>query len=126
MKEIIFNDKKDIEKRKISRKNSTNTEKIIWNILRNRKLSGYKFKRQYSIDRFVVDFYCPELKLAIEIDGEIHDSKESFEYDRVREKFIQELRIKIIRFRNDEVYDNLESVVTEIKNNLIQSTDLTP
>ena len=69
-----YNRKTEEVKRKKLRQNSTYTEKIVWMNLRNRRMLGYKFKRQYSVDKYIIDFYCPELKFAIEVDGISHHS----------------------------------------------------
>ncbi len=111
----IFN--KDFLKyrRKALRKNMPKAEWILWDELKNKKLKGYKFRRQFSIDNFVVDFYCPKLKLVIEIDGDNHLNKDVVEYDKFRQEIIESLSIKVIRFTNNEVYENLNKVVEEIK-----------
>ena len=79
-----YNKKTEKEKRRTLRKEQTYTEKIFWMQLRNRQILGYKFRRQYSIDHFVIDFYCPELKLAVELDGDVHNIPEQKEYDKAR------------------------------------------
>ncbi|MBD2386477.1 endonuclease domain-containing protein [Cylindrospermum sp. FACHB-282] len=110
----LFNRTEDIEKRRRLRQNSTAAEGILWQHLRNRKLQGYKFRRQYGIDRFVVDFYCPETHLAIELDGSIHDIPEIAERDRYRQAFITAKGIHFLRFRNEEISDNLPNVLQRI------------
>ncbi len=89
----IFNRTSELEKRRILRANMTGEEKILWEKLRNKKL-GIKFKKQYSIGPYVVDFYCSAKKIAIEIDGEIHSTENSQEYDKGREDFIRLFGIK--------------------------------
>lgn len=106
------------------RKNQTKSEKILWSYLRNRKLSGKKFLRQFplifnfdNINRFfIADFYCSECKLVIEVDGKIHDSQK--EYDNLRTQIISQRGIKVIRFTNEEVENNISFVLSEIKNEL--------
>jgi very-short-patch-repair endonuclease len=83
--------------------------------LRNRRFGGYKFRRQYSIDNYVVDFYCPELKLAIEVDGEIHEIKQQREYDGERQKYLEKFNIIFLRITNEEVSGNIQSVLLKIK-----------
>ena len=78
------------DRRKELRQNQTKAEEILWFELRNNKL-GAKFKRQHSIGGYIADFYCQKHKLIIELDGEIHESKENKEYDEVRDKFFKEL-----------------------------------
>jgi len=68
-----YNKSSEKGKRRKLRQNQTNAEELVWRYLRNRHIPGYKFKRQYSIDHFVIDFYCAELKLAVEIDGASHN-----------------------------------------------------
>ncbi|MCX6333634.1 MAG: endonuclease domain-containing protein [Bacteroidia bacterium] len=96
------------------RKKMTLTEKIMWEELKNTKLFKVKFRRQHPIDIFIVDFYCHELKLAIEIDGEIHLKEEIKEYDNGRIHDIEKLGIKILRFTNDEVRFHKTRVVKKI------------
>ena len=77
-----YNRKTEEVKRKKLRQNSTYTEKIVWMNLRNRRMLGYKFKRQYSADKYIIDFYCPELKFAIEVDGISYHSVVKQIYDK--------------------------------------------
>ncbi len=102
-------------KRKILRRNSPKAELILWSALRNRKIGGEKFKRQFSIGRYAVDFYCPKLNLAIEIDGNYHLSPKTKEYDIDRQEFIESLGINFLRFSNKEVENNLQKVIEKIK-----------
>ena len=76
------------ERRRQLRKEQTFCEKILWQYLRNRSLKGVKFRRQYSIDNYVIDFYCPKIKLAIELDGNIHELPEQRDYDAKRQKYL--------------------------------------
>lgn len=85
----------------------------MWQHLRNRNLR-YKFRRQHPIDRFIIDFYCAEAKLLIEIDGASHLDKEQVEYDKARTEYLEELGYKVIRFTNNEVRYNINAVVDEI------------
>ncbi len=114
----IFNLHKYKEKRKTLRNISPKSEKILWEKLKGSQFLNLKFRRQQGIGRYVVDFYCPKLKLVIELDGESHDSLNSAEYDKIRTEFFEELGIKVLRFRNDEVCDNINSVLEILKNNL--------
>ncbi len=112
---LYFNKNSEKYKRLELRKNSTTTERILWKYLKARRLLGKKFRRQYSIGIFVIDFYCPKLKLAIELDGASHDANEMNIYDKEREEVIKTFGIIFIRFRNEEVYSNLEAVLDNIK-----------
>lgn len=89
-------------------------EIILWAQLKNKQLSGYKFRRQFSIGRYVVDFYCPALKLAIEIDGDSHFIDSVEEYDRVRQSFIESFGIKFLRFTNLDIMNNLNNALEQI------------
>ncbi len=95
------------------RKNMTLAEKKLWyDYLRDFK---YRIHRQRPIDNFIVDFYCPQLKLVIEIDGDSHYTENAQEYDRQRTEILQGYGLKVIRFNNHEVLDNLVGVVTIIE-----------
>lgn len=97
------------------RQSSTKAEKILWEHLRNRKLEGLKFRRQHPLDNFIVDFYCHEKSIVVEIDGRIHDLKENAEYDRMRTYVLKGSGITVIRFRNEEIEINIEMVLSKIK-----------
>ena len=90
----------------------TRTEAMVWAALRNRQLGGFKFRRQHAVGRYVLDFYCPAAKLAIELDGPIHDSQ--IEQDEFRTKYLEAYGYRVIRFRNDEVINDLSSVLSRI------------
>src|SRR5436305_6207313 len=103
------------------RKNSTRHERILWRHLRNRQLQGWKFRRQHPVDRYVIDFYCPEARLAIELDGGGHNfaAKESLDQERTR--FLASKGILVLRFWNDQVDVQLDSVLHTICLALVQS-----
>lgn len=111
----IFNRKQDTEKRKKLRNNLTKAEAILWRELKNKKLLGFKFRRQYGIGAYVVDFYCTDLNLAIEVDGITHLTDEEIEYDSRREADIKQLGIQFLRFTNPEIYEDLYNVLEKIK-----------
>src|SRR5690606_793351 len=96
------------------RKRETKTEKILWSLLSNKKL-GAKFRRQHPISQFIADFYCHELKLVIEVDGEIHLQKENIEYDKMRTSVFNDHGISVIRFTNREILKNPREVLTAIE-----------
>jgi very-short-patch-repair endonuclease len=100
-----YNKKTEQEKRRQLRNNMTYCEKIVWMNLRKKQL-GYRFLRQYSVDHFVIDFYCPELKIALEIDGDVHELPEQKDYDLERQKYLQEFGILFIRISNEELLGN--------------------
>ena len=101
--------------RKELRNNLTSAEAYLWNYLKEKKLDGRKFRRQHSIKNYIVDFYCMKEKLIIELDGEIHKYQE--EYDINREKVLEQIGAKILRFENKMVFENLPSVLQEITEN---------
>jgi very-short-patch-repair endonuclease len=102
------------ENAKNLRRNETPAEKILWQYLRNRQLNGMKFRRQHPIDKYVLDFYCHERKLAIELDGGIHDEKMNKLYDQARTTDLNDEGIQVIRFRNEEVLNNVTAVIKRI------------
>ena len=97
---------------KNNRKKPTTGEEIIWKEILMKRKTGYKFLRQKPINRFILDFYCSEINLAIEIDGSSHDKKKY--YDEARDVFLKQVGIKTIRFTNDEVMDDIENVKKKI------------
>ena len=110
-----FNKSSYKDSRKYLRNHPTFTEKLLWLHLRNKQLCGFKFRRQYSVDKYILDFYCPELKLAIEVDGITHESKEQEKYDRARQNYIEKFGIKFIRITDEEVLSNLDEVLEKIE-----------
>jgi len=101
-------------------------EVILWSRLRGKQLGGYKFRRQFSIEWFVTDFYCPELKLALEIDGDSHYRKDAEFSDREREAYIEAFGIRFIRFTNKEVYENIDGVLLKIRGKISEITSPAP
>ncbi|MCX6793363.1 MAG: endonuclease domain-containing protein [Candidatus Falkowbacteria bacterium] len=102
------------------RKLQTPSENILWRALRNRRLLNLKFHRQYIILGFILDFYCPALRLGIEVDGGIHNLKENKVYDTEREKIIKQYKINIIRFANENIKNNLTEVIDQIETQIIK------
>ncbi len=104
------------------RKNQTTQETKMWSILRNYQIEGYKFKRQYPIGDYIVDFVCKEIKLVIEIDGGQHNEPQNIEYDETRTKYLNSKGYTVLRFWNNDVDQNLEGVYEKILStiNLIQ------
>lgn len=115
MFDYIHNRKYLYPARKILRNNLTQEERILWSVLKNDKF-GYKFRRQHSIGRFVADFYCPMKKLIVEVDGGQH--LDNVEYDKERTEFFESLEIKVIRFWNHEIRNNLNWVLIKIESEL--------
>ena len=114
---ILKNSNQIINERLVShakdlRNNSTLPEVLFWKEIRNRKI-GYKFIRQKIIGRYIVDFYCAELNLVVEIDGRDHEFKE--EYDTIREDDLIKMGLKIIRFSNHEIYNLLNECIENLR-----------
>jgi very-short-patch-repair endonuclease len=90
-------------------------ESLLWRNLRGSRLNGLKFRRQHPIKTYILDFYCHEKQLAVEIDGEIHENPENRQYDESRTKELSALNIQVIRFSNQEVLNNISEVLKRIK-----------
>ncbi len=101
------------DKAKKLRKNSTLSEVLLWNLLKNKQLLGYRFHRQKPINEFIVDFYCPQLRLIIEIDGSSHDYKEK--QDNIRAMRLKSLGFRILRYEDKDVRADPENVAESIK-----------
>ena len=97
------------------RKNMTEQERKLWNILRNHKFYGYEIRRQYPIGDYIVDFICRSKKIIIEIDGGQHNTDKIIDYDKKRSSFLEQLGYKVVRFWNNDVDNNLEGVYDELK-----------
>lgn len=107
----LYNRTSEKAKRQLLRQNMPKAEMIIWAKLKSKQIEGCKFRRQYSVGQFVIDFYCPEVKLAIEIDGDSHFQEGATQYDEERQTFIESAGIRFMRFTNDDVYTNLNGVL---------------
>ncbi|MBP8972952.1 MAG: endonuclease domain-containing protein [Anaerolineae bacterium] len=90
----------------------TPAEEMLWKRVRSRQVKGLKFRRQHAIERFIVDFYCAEARLVIEVDGPIHDYTP--DEDAVRQQYLESLELRVIRFTNDDVLNNTETVLREL------------
>jgi very-short-patch-repair endonuclease len=97
-----------------NRKNPTEAEQKIWKEILMKRKTGFKFLRQKPINRFILDFYCSELNLAIEIDGSSHIKRKG--YDETRDKFLYQIGIKTIRFTNDEILNQIDIVKIKLTN----------
>lgn len=97
------------------RKENTNTEKLLWELLRNRNFMWIKFRRQHPFWRYIADFYSNEINLVIEIDWDIHENKDQIEYDKIRDKIIQKYQVKIIKIKNKE-FENIEKLLNKLEN----------
>ena len=97
------------------RKNMTEAERVLWEHLRNRRLDGLKFRRQQIVEGFVADFFCEELKLVVETDGEIHETPEQKEIDKHRKEVFNARSLREVRFKNAEVLNNISYVLDTIR-----------
>lgn len=115
----IFNKISEKEKRRTLRNNLTNAEKVLWGRIRKRQIEDKRFLRQYSVNKYVIDFYCPEIKLAIEVDGDTHSLPDEIEYDNLRQNEIEQFGIRFLRVTNNEVFDKLEGVILKIRKEIL-------
>ncbi len=107
---LIYNQLKLKPLKRELRRNSTGTEKIVWSFVRNRQILGLKFFRQYGVESYILDFYCPQIRLAIEVDGGQHDLDSDRTKDEQREQYLNALGIQVLRFWNNEVLENPKGV----------------
>jgi very-short-patch-repair endonuclease len=112
-----FNRIESKKKRQYLRNNVTNAEKLLWSKLRGKRLSGLKFRRQCGIGNYIVDFYCPELKLAIEIDGDVHGYKAQRNKDMRKQEYLINLGIKLLRFTNGDITESMDGVLQHVLSN---------
>jgi very-short-patch-repair endonuclease len=110
-----YNTAKQKEFRKQLRNSMTAAECVLWQSLKGRQLLGKKFRRQISIGRYIVDFYCAEARLVVELDGERHFSITLDDYEAERTLYLEREGLKVIRFENKELTEHLEGVLETIK-----------
>jgi very-short-patch-repair endonuclease len=110
------------EIRRHLRHSLTPAEATLWKALQGSKLAGKKFRRQHSIGKYVVDFYCPECKLAVELDGEKHFNSMASEYDLRRTEFLSRYSIRVLRFENRAVFEHPDGVLEAIRKHLTMTT----
>src|SRR5262245_52801173 len=103
------------ERRKELRNSPTIAETVLWNHLKDRQLEGLKFRRQSSVGPYIVDFFCPEKRVVVELDGARHFGPAAGDYDDRRTRYLEERGIKVIRFENRRLYKDLEGVLEEIR-----------
>ncbi|MBI2354998.1 MAG: endonuclease domain-containing protein [Deltaproteobacteria bacterium] len=113
-------------RRKELRNNATPAERMLWGALQHSNLDGYKFRRQHSVGAYILDFYCPSERLAVELDGDSHFTDEAMAYDQARTGFLNSLDIRVLRFLNTDVYDNLDVVCERILEELKSNNLTTP
>jgi very-short-patch-repair endonuclease len=126
---LLYNRPPLKSRRKELRNGSTPAEVKLWSMLQHSNLGGYKFRRQHSIGYYILDFYCPSERVAVELDGDSHFTDDAIDYDHERTAYLNALNIKVIRFLNTDVYNNLnvvcERILEEIKGYHLPSPSLT-
>lgn len=108
---MTLNPKQTKKLRQHLRNNMTETEVMLWSRLKGKQLLGYKVRRQYGVGNYVIDFYCPQLKLGIEVDGESHFTRKGLNHDKNRDDYISNEGIELIRVTTTDINDNLDGVV---------------
>lgn len=111
----LHNKPRLIDRRKKLRRNLTPAEATIWNAIKNSKLAGRKFRRQHSVGPFILDFFCVEERLAVELDGEVHRNEAAEIYDHKRKLYLNNAGIKVIRFENFLVFEDIDYVTHRIQ-----------
>ena len=109
-----------LNKRKFLRNRLTPAEATLWKSLQNSNLEGRKFRRQHSVGPFIIDFYCPSEKLAVELDGQGHFTSAGQKYDEQRTKYLNRFNIRVIRIENSQVFTNLNAVLDYIRSNFLK------
>lgn len=117
--------RRNVEKCRDLRKNQTDAERKLWSVLRDRQLAGVKFRRQFSIGRYTLDFYSPAYKLAIEADGGQHYEDKGKRKDERRTAELSSLGVKVLRFSDREILNNLDGVY-EVIRDVIERKKMTP
>ena len=112
---FTYNSPHQKNRRRILRRNQSDAERLIWHYLRSKQFYGLKFFRQYGIGLYILDFYCPERRLAIEIDGGQHAKENQEIIDSKRTEYLKSRNIIVVRFWNNEVLDNIDGVLEKIK-----------
>ncbi len=115
IKRYLCNDESLKAYRRQLRNYGTYAEAVLWPFLKNRQIEGALFRRQFSVGPFIMDFYCPEVRLCVELDGHHHFTPEGIAYDERRTAYlVKNHRIKVMRFENQAVFDHTEDVLLEI------------
>ena len=115
MRNLNYNRQELTDSRKFLRNNSTSAESVLWTSIKNRQLDGRRFRRQFSVGEYVLDFYCPSEKLCIELDGQPHFSEEGFLHDERRDKYLSDQGITVIRIENKHVFKIHDMVLEHIR-----------
>lgn len=122
----LFKHRDLIERSRQLRKRQTPAESKLWKYLRRKGLDGRKFRRQHSIGPYIVDFYCAEEALVIELDGSAHEHLERARYDFERQQFLEGLGLRVVRFSNERVRDQIDLVVQGIRESFIETPNPLP
>lgn len=112
----LFSKSEYTQRRKKLRRNMPKGERLLWQHLKGSQLGGYKFRRQAGVGPYVVDFYCPKLRLVVEVDGYSHMNEEAQAYDRKRDAYMKQLGLTVNRYTGVQVWEELDSVKQNILN----------
>ena len=112
------------QRRGLLRKSLIPAEAVLWKRLQKSQLAGNKFRRQHIIGRYIVEFCCPECRVAVELDGQVHFNSIRSEYDAERTKFLERFNIRVLRFENRRIFEDIDSILNLIKTHL--TTPVTP
>lgn len=108
---------------KTMRHTATDAENLMWQLIRAKRFMNLKFRRQHVIAPYIVDFYCHEISLVIELDGSQHGTDDAIEYDAERTKFLEALNLKVVRYWNHEVLQNMDVVLEDLCNICLKLKD---
>ena len=117
-------DSKTLRAAHILRRSMTKAEAVLWKKLKDRNVFNTRFRRQHPISIFIVDFYCHEYKLVIEVDGDIHNDEIACQYDLGRTEVLNKFGLKVIRFTNNQILYSLDSVIKKIQREITERTPL--
>ncbi|NIN01364.1 MAG: DUF559 domain-containing protein [candidate division Zixibacteria bacterium] len=115
---MLYYNKNLKDRSRTLRKNMTDAERLLWSRLRRKQLKGYQFYRQKIIGNYIVDFYCPKATLIIELDGSQHYEEEGMKRDKRRDAYLKNLGLKVLRFSDKDVFENLNGVLEKILEDL--------
>ena len=115
---FLKNDSTFKDRRRELRRNQTDVEKVLWSKVRNKQLLALKFFRQYSVGAYILDFYCPAVKLAVELDGGQHNLPDGIAYDTERTAFLNAHGIAVVRYWNSDVLQNIDGVIEDLTKRL--------
>ncbi|MFH1405450.1 MAG: endonuclease domain-containing protein [Patescibacteria group bacterium] len=115
MGKYLYNKQDQTQFRRKLRNDMPEPERRLWNCIRGKQVNGKKFRRQFGVGKYVLDFYCTKARLAIEIDGDSHYDPVGQAHDAKRDKFLRQRGIKVIRFTNNDIMTNIEGVIDTIR-----------